>query len=140
MTTPRARLRAYQEQRGTAARQTWRATDALRRGLVLGIALVVGGALLHRLAPVLLGAPLLLGSIMALLTPVGGEPRIRARPLPRTVESGQRARLIMDIDPTPGAELVAIRLPSPEKKGIGPVHVVPASARTLVTRLHWDAW
>ena len=92
MTSPRERLKAWQEQRGALARQAWRATDALRRGLVLGVAMVIGGALLHRLAPVLLGAPLLVGSVLALLTPVGGQPRIRVRPLPRTVESGQRAR------------------------------------------------
>jgi hypothetical protein len=140
MTSPRERLKAWQEQRGAQARQTWRATDALRRGLVLGVAMVIGGALLHRLAPILLGAPLLIGSVLAILTPLRGRPRIRVRPLPRTVESGQRARLLVDVEPGDGAELVAIRLPSPDKSGIGPVHVVPATARTLVTRMHWDAW
>jgi len=132
-------VRAWQEQRGSLARQAWRATDALRRGLVLGVAMVVGGALLHRLAPVLLGAPLLVSSALALLVSVGGEPKIKTRPLPRTVESGQRARLMVDIEPGDGAELVAIRLPSPNKSGIGPVHVLPATATTVATRLHWDA-
>jgi uncharacterized protein (DUF58 family) len=136
----RDRLRAWQEQRGATARQAWRATDALRRGLVLGVAMVVAGALLHRLALVLLGAPLLISSIVALVTPTGGKPVIRVRPLPRTVESGQRSRLLVDIDPGTGAELVAIRLPSPGRSGVGPVHVLPASARTLATRLRWDAW
>jgi uncharacterized protein (DUF58 family) len=138
--SPQDRIRAWREQHGALARQSWRATDALRRGLVLGVALVVGGALLHRLAPVLLGAPLLVSSTIALLTPVGDRPRLRARPLPRTVESGQRSRLMVDIDPGAGAELVAIRLPSPNKSGVGPIHIVPASARTLATRLRWDAW
>jgi uncharacterized protein (DUF58 family) len=136
----RDRYRAWQEQRGTSARRSWRATDALRRGLVLGVTLVVAGVLLHRLAPVLLGAPLLISSIVALVAPVGGRPRIGVRPLPRTVESGQRTRLLVDVDPGPGAELVAVRLPSPGRSGVGPVHVVPASARVLSTRLHWDAW
>lgn len=136
----RDRFRAWQEQRGAKARQAWRATDALRRGLVLGTAMVVVGVLLHRLAPVMLGAPLLIGSIVALVIPVGGQPRIRVRPLPRTVESGQRTRLVVEVDPGVGAELVAIRLPSPGRSGVGPVHVVPASARILSTRLHWDAW
>ena len=140
MNRARDRVRAWQEQRGSLARQAWRATDALRRGLVLGVTLVVGGALLHRLAPVLLGAPLLAGSVLALLVPVSGQPRIRVRPLPRTVESGQRVRLMVDVHPGEGAEVVAIRLPSPGKSGIGPVHVVPATATTLATRLHWDAW
>ncbi|HEY3606001.1 MAG TPA: DUF58 domain-containing protein [Pseudonocardiaceae bacterium] len=140
MTSPRQRLKSWQDQRSASARQTWRATDALRRGLVLGVAMVVGGALLHRLAPVLLGAPLLVSSVLALLRPLGGRPTIRARPLPRTVESGQRARLLVDVEPGDGAELVAIRLPSPDRSGIGPVHVVPATARVLVTRMHWDAW
>ncbi|HEY0805344.1 MAG TPA: DUF58 domain-containing protein, partial [Pseudonocardiaceae bacterium] len=66
MKTPQDRIRAWREQHGALARQSWRATDALRRGLVLGVALVVGGALLHRLAPVLLGAPLLVSSTIAL--------------------------------------------------------------------------
>jgi uncharacterized protein (DUF58 family) len=140
MTSARQRLHAWQERRSAAARLTWRATDALRRGLVLGVVLVVGGALLHRLAPVLIGAPLLIGSVLSLLTPVGGRPSIRARPLPRTVESGQRARLLVDVDPGTGAELVAIRLPAPGRSGVGPVYVVPATATTLATGLRWDAW
>ncbi len=140
MSTAGQRLRAWQERRTGSARRVWRATDALRRGLVLGVAMVVAGALLHRLAPVLLGAPLLISSIVSMLTPVGGRPVIRARPLPRSVESGARARLLVDVDPGDGAEFVAIRLPVTGKEGVGPVHLLPASARTLGTRLHWDAW
>ena len=140
MTRAGARVRAWQEQRGALARQAWRATDALRRGLVLGVALVVGGVLLHSLAPVLLGAPLLASSALSLLIPVGGQPRTTIRPLPRTVETGQRARLLVDVEPGDGAELVAIRLPSPHRSGVGPVHVVPATATTLATNLRWDAW
>jgi len=134
------RWRKFQERRNANARRAWRATDALRRGLVLGVAMVVAGALLHRLAPVLLGAPLLISSIIALATPVGGRPTVRLRPLPRTVETGQRARLLLDVDPGIGAELVAVRLPRPHQAGVGPVHLVPANTMTLATRLRWDAW
>jgi uncharacterized protein (DUF58 family) len=77
---------------------------------------------------------------VSLLTPVGGRPDVRVRPLPRTVESGQRSRLFVDVDPGAGAELVAVRLPAPGRSGVGPVHVVPGTAVTLTTRLHWDAW
>jgi uncharacterized protein (DUF58 family) len=140
MSSAPERLRKWRERRDADASRMWRATDALRRGLVLGVALVVAGALLHRLVPVLLGAPLLISSIIALANPVGGRPSIRLRPLPRTVESGQRARLLVDVDPGVGAELVAIRLPRGPGSGIGPVHLVPANRVTLATRLRWDAW
>jgi uncharacterized protein (DUF58 family) len=134
------RFRSWQERRTKAAIRAWHATDALRRGLVLGVALVAVGVLLHRLAPLLLGAPLLISSLVALARPVRGTPSIRVRPLPRTVETGARARLLVDVEPGDGAELVAIRLPSPRFSDTGPVHLLPASARTLATNLRWDAW
>lgn len=134
------RLRAWQARRTKAAIRVWHATDALRRGLVLGVALVAAGVLLHRMAPLLLGAPLLVSSLVALARPVAGVPSIRVRPLPRTVETGARARLLVDVDPGDGAELVAIRLPSPKSRDTGPVHLLPASATTLATNLRWDAW
>jgi uncharacterized protein (DUF58 family) len=140
MTSPSRRLRKYQERRNQQAARRWRATDALRRGLVLGVALVVIGALLHELTLVLLGAPLLISACVALVSPVGGRPSIRVRPLPRTVETGARARLLVDVDPGQGAELIAIRLPRPNQEGAGPVHLLPASALTVATRLRWDAW
>lgn len=136
----RGRYQAWQEQRTLAARRAWRVTDALRRGLVLGAGLVAGGVLAHRLEPVLLGVPLLLSGAVALVGPPEGTPRVRVRPVPRTVEVGQRVRLLVDVDPGGGAELVAIRLPDPRRAGPGPVHVVQATAGTLGTRLRWDAW
>jgi uncharacterized protein (DUF58 family) len=112
----------------------------LRRGLVLGVGLVVVGALLHELALVLLGTPLLVSAAIAVANPVRGRPTVRIRPLPRSVESGARARLLVDVDPGEGAEFVAIRVPTPDQLGPGRVHVVPATAGTLATRLAWDVW
>jgi uncharacterized protein (DUF58 family) len=140
VTSPHRRLRVWQERRTRQAARKWRATDALRRGLVLGVAMVVVGALLHELVLVLLGAPLLISAGLALVSPVSGQPSIKVRPLPRTVETGARARLLVDIDPGDGAELIAIRLPRPTQTGTGPVYLLPASAITVATRLRWDAW
>ncbi|HEY3754439.1 MAG TPA: DUF58 domain-containing protein [Pseudonocardiaceae bacterium] len=140
MSSAKDRFRVWQLRRTTEATRTWRGTDALRRGLVLGVGMVVVGALLHQLSIVLLGAPLLISSLVAVATPVGGRPSVRVRPLPRTVETGQRARLLVDVNPGEGAELIAIRLPRPNRPGIGPVHLVPASAVRLATQLRWDAW
>ncbi|HEX3590966.1 MAG TPA: DUF58 domain-containing protein [Pseudonocardiaceae bacterium] len=140
MKTAGDRLRTWQQRRTQEAARAWRGTDALRRGLALGLALVVAGAVLHRLPFVLVGAPLLISAVVALTTRIDGVPKVRVRPLPRTVESGQRARLVVEIDPGEGAELVAIRLPRPDRAGVGPVHLLPASMTTVATRLRWDAW
>lgn len=140
MSPARSRYRRWLERRGAAARREWRGTDALRRGLVVGVGLVVVGVVLHQLAAVLVGAPLLVSTAVSLAVPVGGRPSVRVRPLPRTVESGQRARLLVDVDPGPGAEIMAVRLPRPDRPGFGPVYVVPAGKVTLATHLRWDAW
>jgi uncharacterized protein (DUF58 family) len=140
MIGPARRVRAWREQYSATARDSWRSTDALRRGLVLGAALVVAAVLLHHLAFLLFGAPLLAGSVLALYQGVTGTPSATPRPMPRTVESGHRARLLVDLDPGQGAELVAIRLPDPGDAGPGPVHLLPADAGVLTTRLHWDRW
>jgi uncharacterized protein (DUF58 family) len=135
-----SRFETWLARRSKAAGRTWRGTDALRRGLVVGVGLVVAGVVLHRVAAVLLGAPLLVSTMVALATPLRGKPALRVRPLPRSVESGQRARLLVDFDPGIGTEIVAIRLPRPDRHGPGPVYVVPAAVLTLATRLSWDTW
>ncbi|HEX3647740.1 MAG TPA: DUF58 domain-containing protein [Pseudonocardiaceae bacterium] len=140
MSPAQARYRRWQERRTATASREWRGSDALRRGLVVGVGLVVAGVVLHELAAVLVGAPLLVSTAVSLAAPVGRRPSVRVRPLPRTVESGQRARLLVDVDPGPGAELLAIRLPRPNRRGFGPVYVVPAAIVTLATDLRWDAW
>ncbi|HEX5115894.1 MAG TPA: DUF58 domain-containing protein [Pseudonocardiaceae bacterium] len=140
MSLSRQRYRKWQERRTAAASRQWRGTDALRRGLVVGVGLVVAGVVLHELTAVLLGAPLLVSTALSLSVRLHGKPSVRVRPLPRTAETGQRARMLVDVDPGPGAELVAVRLPRPNKPGIGPVYVVPASEVTLATNLRWDAW
>jgi uncharacterized protein (DUF58 family) len=116
----------------------WHATDALVRGVVLGVGMVVLGGLLHRVELVLFGAPLLLSTLIALATTVGGAPSVRVRGLPRTGEIGA-ARSVVEIDPGAGAEVVAIRLPV-ARPGPGPVHLLPASAREVEVVLRRDAW
>ncbi|MFD0202162.1 MULTISPECIES: DUF58 domain-containing protein [Saccharothrix] len=116
----------------------WHPTDALVRGLVLGVGMVVLGGLLHEVALVLFGAPLLLSTLLALVTPVLGTPEVRVRGLPRTGEIGA-AKSVVEVDPGLGAEVLAIRLPG-VGEGIGPVHLVPGTAREIEVRLRRDAW
>ncbi|MFC6091220.1 DUF58 domain-containing protein [Saccharothrix lopnurensis] len=116
----------------------WHPTDALVRGLVLGVGLVVAGAVLHRVELVLIGAPLLISTLLALVTPVGGTPVVGVRGLPLTGEVGA-AKSSVEVDAGVGAEVLAIRLPV-AGEGIGPVHLLPASAREIGFVLRRDAW
>ncbi|MFD1152006.1 DUF58 domain-containing protein [Saccharothrix hoggarensis] len=116
----------------------WHPTDALVRGLVLGVGMVVVGGLLHRVELVLFGAPLLISTLLALVTPVAGAPRVRVRGLPRTGEIGA-AKSVVEVDPAVGGEVMAIRLPG-VGQGVGPVHLLPASAREIEVVLRRDAW
>jgi uncharacterized protein (DUF58 family) len=115
----------------------WRVTDALSRGVVGGLGLVAAGLVLHQTALVLLGAPLLLGA--ALAAPVSGEVRVTVHRRTRTGEVGAADRLTVSIDPGPGAELVALRMPLPGM-GAGPVHLLPASATRVRAKVRFDAW
>ena len=116
----------------------WHPTDALVRGLALGVGMVVLGGLLHEVELVLFGAPLLISTLLALVTPVVGTPEVRVRGLPRTGEIGA-AKSVVEVEPGLGAEVMAIRLPG-IGEGIGPVHLVPASAREIEVVLRRDAW
>ncbi|MGM1063546.1 DUF58 domain-containing protein [Saccharothrix sp. Mg75] len=116
----------------------WHPTDALVRGLALGVGPVVLGVLLHRVELVLIGAPLLVSTLLALTAPVGGTPAVRVRDLPRTGEVGA-ATSAVDVDPGRGAELLAVRLPAGDG-GVGPVHLLPATSRRIEVVLRRDAW
>lgn len=107
----------------------WQPTDTLRRGLILGVGLVALGALVHRLEAVLVGAPLLLTTVVSLTTAAGrgpGTPVVRALPLPRLVEPGAQRFMIVDVDCDPADELLAVRLPQATRQGPGRVHLLPA--------------
>jgi uncharacterized protein (DUF58 family) len=115
----------------------WRPTDALTRGVAGGLGMVVAGLILHQPGLLLLGAPLVVSAALAL--PAFGNPVVRVQRRDRTVEEGRSDLLTVSVDPGPRAELVAIRLPRPGA-GVGPVHLLPASARTVRTRVRFDAW
>ncbi|MBB5807598.1 uncharacterized protein (DUF58 family) [Saccharothrix ecbatanensis] len=117
----------------------WHPTDALVRGLALGVGMVVLGGLLHEVELVLFGAPLLISTLLALITPVTGTPTVKVHGLPRTGEIGA-AKSIVEVDPGTGAEVLAIRLPDPVAGGIGVVHLMPATAREIDVVLRRDAW
>ncbi|UVS76994.1 hypothetical protein Actkin_00693 [Actinokineospora sp. UTMC 2448] len=117
----------------------WRGTDALFRGAVGGVGLVTAGVVLHRVDLVLVGAPLLIGTVVALVVPVGRVPTVRAGRVPRTVDSGGSASLAVEVDAGPGVEFIAVRLPGPDAPGPGPVHLLPRAAH-YASRLRWDAW
>ncbi|HEV8559471.1 MAG TPA: DUF58 domain-containing protein [Actinophytocola sp.] len=132
---PRA-VRWLRERRaqGTAG---WRPTDAMARGVLVGLGFAIAGLILHQPGLLLLGAPLLVSAMLAL--PAFGDPVVRVHRRDRTVEEGRDDLVTVSIDPGPRAELVAIRLPLPGTT-VGPVHLLPASATRLAARVRFDAW
>ncbi|MGX7825307.1 DUF58 domain-containing protein [Actinokineospora sp. 24-640] len=126
--------------RQAARAQGWRGTDALFRGAVGGVGLVTAGVVTHRVDLLLIGAPLVIGTVLALAVPVGRVPELRAGRLPRAVDSGEAGRLTVETDADPGTEFLAVRLPAPDARGPGPVHLLPGTARRVVAKLRWDAW
>ncbi|AXX28009.1 DUF58 domain-containing protein [Actinosynnema pretiosum subsp. pretiosum] len=115
----------------------WRGTDALARGLLLGVVLVVAGVLAHRVVLVLFGAPLLVTTVLALLRPPGGAPDARVRLLSRVGEIGKAGAVV---DVVADGELVAVRLPVPGREGPGPVHLLPASTTAVSVVLDRSTW
>ncbi|HVK24759.1 MAG TPA: DUF58 domain-containing protein, partial [Actinokineospora sp.] len=134
------RVLAWARARRAAGTAGWRGTDALVRGAVGGLGLVALGVVLHRFELLLIGAPLLVSTVLALAAPVGEPPTPRAERLPRTVEAGDDARLTIRVTPGPGVEFLAVRLPAPDAPGIGPVHLLPGQIGALRARLRWNAW
>src|SRR5215218_1156089 len=104
--------------------QHWEPTDALRRGLVVGVGLVGTGALGHRLDVLLVGLPLLLATM----------------PAPRLVDGVRDRQLTVEVDCGTDAELLALRLPERGKPGPGRVHVLPAGRYRLACPRGLDGW
>jgi uncharacterized protein (DUF58 family) len=121
--------------------ERWRSTDAMYRAVVCGVGLVVAGVLAHSLTLVLLGAPLLISAVLAVARPQPAhEPVVRQPRVPRTLESGERAKVIFDIEAEPGVELVALRAPRPDSAGVGQVHLLPGSVDHVRTELRHMGW
>jgi Protein of unknown function DUF58 len=118
----------------------WEPTDALRRGLLVGVGLVAFGAVGHRLDVLLIGAPLLIATITGLTRPPAGAVAVRPLPAPRLVHSRHDRQLSVDVDCGSGAELLALRLPEPGLAGPGRVHVLPAGRFRLLCRRGTDSW
>jgi uncharacterized protein (DUF58 family) len=120
--------------------QHWEPTDALRRGLVLGVGLVAFGALWHRPDVLLIGAPLLLATVTALGRQPGGTVTVRPLPAPRLVDTARDRELSVEVDCGDAAELLAVRLPERDTPGPGRVHVVPAGRFRLVCQRGAQGW
>ncbi|MCE7008647.1 DUF58 domain-containing protein [Kibdelosporangium philippinense] len=118
----------------------WRNTDAMYRAAVVGIGLVVAGVLLHEVALVLFGAPLLISAILAMARSYPGAPDVRQPKLPRALEQGQFAEAVFEIDADPGVELVALRAPHGKIRGAGPVHLLPGTVKNVRTTLGHGGW
>ncbi|MGQ0840799.1 DUF58 domain-containing protein [Actinokineospora sp.] len=134
------RVLAWSQARRAAGTAGWRGTDALFRGAAGGIGLVGAGVVLHRFDLLLIGAPLLVSAVLALAVPVGATPVLRTARLPRTVESGDDGKLTVTVEAGPGTEFLAVRLPVPDSPGVGPVHLLPGSVRSVRGLLRWNAW
>jgi len=118
----------------------WEPTDALRRGLLVGVGLVAFGALWHRLDVLLIGAPLLLATLAGLTRRPSGAVVVRPLPAPRLVDGVHDRKLSVDVDCGGGAEVLALRLPEPGRVGPGLVHVLPAGRFRLACKRGTDGW
>lgn len=134
------RVLGWSRARRAAGGWGWRGTDALVRGAVGGLGLIAVGVVLHRVELAFIGAPLLISTVLALSVPVGPVPVPRVARLPRTVEAGDDGLQTVAFPKDPGVEFLAVRLPLPEREGVGPVHLVPGSAESIRVRLRWNAW
>lgn len=120
--------------------ETWHGTETLRRALLLGVGLVVVGVIMHLVELVLIGAPLLISGVLAMMAPPAGEPKIKVTPPPRTAESADTPSVVVEIEPGENAELLAIRLPSQGVGGPGRVHLLPATVLRISAPLRRKAW
>lgn len=138
MTSPGARVRQWLVGRRLVRRMGWRPTDALVRALGAGFGLVVAGTVLHQLALVLIGVPLLVSGLIT--TRPTGRPTVTAVRGRETVESGRTGAVTVEVDPGRGAVFTAVRLPVGGRGGIGPVRLLPAVAGPLRAEIRWDHW
>ncbi|HEY3263466.1 MAG TPA: DUF58 domain-containing protein [Pseudonocardiaceae bacterium] len=118
----------------------WEPTDALRRGLLVGVGLVAFGALWHRLDVLLIGAPLLLATLVGLTGRPSGPVVVRPLPAPRLVDVVHDRQLSVEVDCGGVAEVLALRLPQPGRGGAGRVHVLPAGRFRLTCSRGSDGW
>lgn len=132
------RVRAWFEGRRQVRTGGWRRTDALVRAIGCGLGLVATGMILHRLDVLLIGTPLLISAL--LVAPPTGTPVVRTAPRPETVDAGRAGIVSVSVAPGAGAVLTALRMPTPNTPGVGPVHLLPASDAQVRTRVAWNAW
>jgi uncharacterized protein (DUF58 family) len=120
--------------------QTWHGTETMRRALLLGVGLAVVGVVMHKAELVLIGAPLLISGVLAVLATPAGEPKVKVTPPPRTAESTDTPSVVVEVEPGENAEFLAIRLPTKGVSGPGRVHLLPASVRRVSAPLRRTAW
>jgi uncharacterized protein (DUF58 family) len=133
-----ARVRQWFVGRRLARRMGWRPTDALVRAIGCGFALVVAGVVLHQLVLAFIGLPLLISGVLAVRP--SGDPVVRAIRGRETVESGLTSTVTVDVQPGDGAVFTAVRLPVTGRGGVGPVHLLPATAGEVRAEIRWDRW
>ncbi|TDV45475.1 DUF58 domain-containing protein [Actinophytocola oryzae] len=133
-----SRAHAWFAGRRAAREQGWRRTDALVRATVCGLGLVAVGLVLHRLELVLIGMPLVVGLLLS--RPPTGTPTVTSEPRHEAVDAGKDSTVAVTVDPGEGAAFAALRMPMPNMPGAGKVHLLPAVAGEVHTRLSWRLW
>ena len=132
------RVHAWFTARRAVRTEGWRRTDALVRGVVCGLGLLVVGMIAHRLELVLIGLPLLIGVLLA--RPPAGTPTVTSGQRADTVDAGTDDMVAVTVSPGVGSVLTALRMPLPATPGVGPVHLLPAEAGEVRTKVTWNAW
>lgn len=139
----RARRRRLIADPGARVEARWRPTEAWDRALLLAVFACGGGLALGRADVVLLGAPVVLATLLALVNRPGVEGPTASAAAPRLGEQGALISVPTSVTGARGAELVTVRLPRgsrPLGQSVTIAAPKPGRDRTLTasrSRLEW---
>lgn len=128
----------------------WHGSRAARRAALLCLLLPALGVLTGRADMVVLGAPLLVGTTLALAVQLGARDQQGAGAVPATavpyapaqIGQGEDVDLVVEVALPPGAQAAVVRMPQPQEVPFG-VEVTVAAAplpRRLGTRIPLPLW
>ncbi len=136
----RRRLRADPDPR---AKARWRPTEAWDRALLIAVFACGGGLALGRADVVLLGVPVVLGTLLALVNRPAVDGPAASVASPRLGEQGATISVATSVTGAQGAELITVRLPRGDRPLGQSVTIAapkPGRDRALTasrTRLEW---
>jgi len=139
----RARRRRLITEPGIRVEDRWRRTEAWDRAVLVSVFTCGGGLALGRADIVLLGAPIVFATLLALANRPGTEAPAASAAAPRLGDEGTTISVATTVSGADGAELVTVRLPrgrQPLGQSVTIAPPQPGHDRTLTasrSRLEW---